>query len=402
MTQQSRMTDREALQADRRKKMMIRRAVAESRLNIRDVCTLIVTATIMLTILYFAATIVLPFVFALIISLLMITPMRFLHRTLRLPKPLAALTLILVMFLVVGGIATAVSVPATSWLEHTSQNIALLQEKLVFLNGPIDFLQRAYNRIISFFMTSQQFAPSGNASGHHEVTSPAFFGSWGVTVLYGTRTILVEFFTTILLLFFFLSSGDVLLRRIIEVMPHHAGRKRVQQMMAKIERNVSIYLATITVMNGLVGLLNYMQCWLLDMPNPLLWGVLAFLLNYIPIIGPLTGVVIYLFVALSSFHAVIWAFAPPLIYLLIHLIEGETITPLLLAKRFTLNPVLVISSLVFWDWMWGIGGAFLSVPMLAVLKIVCDHIDRLTPLGHLIGSSDPVSIRGLEDEAHRK
>lgn len=375
----------------------MRRAVAESRLNIRDVCALIVAATIILTILYLAASIVLPFVFALIMSLLMITPLRFLHRTLRLPKPLAALMLILIMFLAVGGVATAVSVPATSWLEHTSQNVALLQEKLVFLNGPIDFVQSAYSRIVSFFMKSQELAPSNNGHTQHDVASPAFFGSWGVTVLYGTRTILVEFFTTILLLFFFLSNGDVLLRRIVEVMPRHASRKRVQKMMAEIERNVSIYLATITIMNGLVGLLNYLQCWLLDMPNPLLWGVLAFLLNYIPIIGPLTGVVIYLFVALSSFHAVIWAFAPPLIYLLIHVVEGETVTPLLLAKRFTLNPVLVISSLVFWDWMWGIGGAFLSVPMLAVLKIVCDHIDRLTPLGHIIGSSDPVTSRGVED-----
>jgi predicted PurR-regulated permease PerM len=74
------------------------------------------------------------------------------------------------------------------------------------------------------------------------------------------------------------------------------------------------------------------------------------------------------------------------VYLLIHVLEGETITPLLLARRFTLNPLLVIASLMFWDWLWGIPGALLAVPLLAVMKIVCDNIEALTPLGHLLGA----------------
>src|SRR6266700_4251449 len=118
--------------------------------------------------------------------------------------------------------------------------------------------------------------------------------------------------------------------------------------------------------------------------DPLLWGVTAFLLNYIPIIGSLFGVCIFVLVGLLSFESLWWALLPPAIYLGIHLVEGETLTPMLLARRFTLNPVLIILSLVFWFWMWGVLGAILAVPMLAILKIICDRLRPLKALGHFL------------------
>ncbi|MDT8870463.1 AI-2E family transporter [Komagataeibacter rhaeticus] len=120
-------------------------------------------------------------------------------------------------------------------------------------------------------------------------------------------------------------------------------------------------------------------------------GVVAFLLNYIPIIGPMMGIIIYFLVGLFVYPSAWQALLPPAIYLCIHLTEGETITPMVLARRFTLNPVLVMASLMFWDWLWGIFGAFLSVPLLAVFKIICDHVDILTPIGHIVG--DPPARR---------
>ena len=116
----------------------------------------------------------------------------------------------------------------------------------------------------------------------------------------------------------------------------------------------------------------------------MLWGTVAFLLNYVPILGPLIGVTILVFAGLLSIETLWLAFVPAGVYVLIHVVEGETITPMLLAKRFTINPVLVILSLVFWFWMWGILGAILAVPMLAVTKIVCDRIEALASFGHFI------------------
>jgi predicted PurR-regulated permease PerM len=156
-----------------------------------------------------------------------------------------------------------------------------------------------------------------------------------------------------------------------------------------VERNISAYLVTITMMNLLVGTANGLSIWAFGLPDPLLWGTAAFLLNYIPLLGPITGMVIFFFVGLFTFSSVAWAFAPVGVYLLIHIMEGETITPMLLARRFTLNPLLVIVSFMFWDWLWGITGALLAVPLLAVLKIICDHIDALTPVGHLLGAEPP-------------
>ena len=153
----------------------------------------------------------------------------------------------------------------------------------------------------------------------------------------------------------------------------------------EIESNISAYLLTITAMNLLVGVANGLQMWAQGLPDALLWGTAAFLLNYIPILGPMTGVVIFFFVGLFSTDGIWWALLPPAIYLAIHVAEGEVITPMLLARRFTLNPVLVIVSLYFFDWLWGMTGALLSVPLLSILKIVCDAIPALTPLGHMLG-----------------
>ncbi len=115
-----------------------------------------------------------------------------------------------------------------------------------------------------------------------------------------------------------------------------------------------------------------------------LWGTVAFLLNFVPILGPLAGVLIFLLAGALVAQTVWLMFLPAGLYLGIHLIEGETVTPMLLARRFTLNPVLVIVSLVFWFWMWGVPGAILSVPFLAIAKIVCDRLRPLAAFGHFL------------------
>ena len=96
------------------------------------------------------------------------------------------------------------------------------------------------------------------------------------------------------------------------------------------------------------------------------------------------GVITFLFAGLLSIDTLWVAFLPAGLYLAIHMIEGETVTPMLLARRFTINPVLVIVALVFWYWMWGVPGAILATPMLAVIKIVCDRVQSLSAFGHFI------------------
>ncbi len=355
-----------------------RRVMSGERVALRSIpATVLATLAVFYT-LYFASEIVLPFVLAIVLNLLLAPVMRFLHRRARLPKPLAALLLILFLFGIVGAIGFAISVPASGWIARAPQGLPALQHKLAFLKGPIDAAGEGVSRV--------ENALSGPTSDRSvQVKSGSDLAGVGGLILAHTRFLLGEVFTLVLMLFFLLAAGDTLLRRLVEIMPTAADKRRLVQIASEIEQNVSLYLATITMMNALVGSANMLQVWLLGMPNPLLWGVVAFMLNYVPILGPATGIAIFFFVGLFTFDSLVHALIPPAIYLGIHLLEGETVTPMLLARRFTLNPVLVIGSLLFWNWMWGIPGAFLSVPLLAVLKIVCDHIEALTPIGHLLG-----------------
>jgi hypothetical protein len=110
------------------------------------------------------------------------------------------------------------------------------------------------------------------------------------------------------------------------------------------------------------------------------------LLNFVPILGPLTGVGVFLLVGIVALDWPWFALLPAALYLSIHIAEGEIITPMLLANRFSLNPVLVIVSLFFWHALWGVPGALLAVPLLAMFKIVCDRVEPLRPAGHIIGA----------------
>ena len=332
--------------------------------------------------LYFAAAILLPFVFAIVLYLLLSPVMRVLTRRLYLPRILAALLLIILVFLVVGGVGAAISVPATDWVARAPQALPKMAAKLGFLREPFDYLQHGYQQLTGLM-------GGGGEQGSGSVPGVSSLTSFGSSILGGLKTMLSDGFTILLLLFFFLSSGDTLLRRLVEVLPTWEDKKRAVGIAAEIEENVASYLATITVMNVLVGTLNGVQLWLLGMPNPLLFGTLAFLLNYIPILGPMSGVLLFGFIGLFTFDTPLFALVPAGVYLGIHILEGETVTPMLLARRLTLSPVLVIVSLFFWDWLWGVPGALLSVPLLAVAKIVCDRLPGLAAIGHMLGADKP-------------
>jgi len=203
-------------------------------------------------------------------------------------------------------------------------------------------------------------------------------------LLASTRYVASGLFETVLVLFFLLISGETFLRRLVEILPRFKNKRQAVDIANQIESDIAGYLMTITIMNVSVGVATGIAVAVAGLDDPLLWGTVAFLLNYVPILGPMIGVVLFLMAGLLSIETLWIAFLPAAAYLAIHLIEGETITPLLLARRFTINPVLVIVSLVFWYWMWGVPGAVLATPMLAVTKIICDRIQSLNAFGHFI------------------
>ncbi|MBV8577363.1 MAG: AI-2E family transporter, partial [Acetobacteraceae bacterium] len=191
-------------------------------------------------------------------------------------------------------------------------------------------------------------------------------------------------FTTLIVLFYLLVSGETFLRRLVEILPRFGVKRMAVEMAQSVEEHVSAYLLTVTAINAVVGTLTGLVMWGCGVDDPLLWGVIAFLMNYIPILGPITALVIFAGASVLSL-GVSWRAALPVgLYFCIHVIEGEITTPMILAKRFTINPVAVILALVFWYWMWGVAGAVLAVPMLAIAKIICDEVTPLRAFGHFL------------------
>ena len=326
----------------------------------------------LLTAIYVAAEIVLPLVLAIILKLLLQPAMRVLERW-HVPRVLAALLLILAVFGTIVGLGAAIEGPASAWAAKLPEGIPRLKERLNFLQAPVNTLQRFLQQVEDYGRPAK--APVAPSTG----------GSLLMTRLFaGTRNFASGFFTTILFLLFLLVSGDTFLRRLVEILPSFSDKRQAVDISQQIESDISAYLVTITLMNAAVGIATAMVMWLTGIGDPILWGAVAFLLNFVPVLGPILGVVIFFLAGLLTIDTLWQAFLPAGLYLGIHLIEGETITPMLLARRFTLNPVLVIISLVFWFWMWGVPGAILSVPMLAITKIICDRIRPLAAFGHFL------------------
>ena len=322
---------------------------------------------------YVAREIILPLIFAIVLKLLLQPAFRILER-LHVPRTIAALLLILALFGTVVGLGTAISSPARTWAAKLPEGIPRLQERLSFMREPVDTLQRFLQQVEDFGGTG----PSPNAAASAQ--GPTLLSK----LFTGTRNFASGFFTTVLFLFFLLVYGDIFLHRLVEILPRFKSKRQVVEIAQQIESDISAYLVTITIMNAAVGIATALAMSLTGVGDPILWGTVAFLLNYVPILGPTLGVLIFLLAGLLT-HDTLWqALLPAGLYLGIHLIEGETITPMILARRFTLNPVLVIIALVFWFWMWGIPGAILAVPMLAITKIICDRLQSLAAFGHFL------------------
>ena len=325
-------------------------------------------------VLYLASSIILPVVLAFVLSLLLQPAVRLLGRV-HLPRAVGALLTVLLVIGALVGLVAALSVPAATWAERLPEGIPRLEAHLQVIKGPIEALQKVIQQ-------AEQVADAPPSQGSI-VSVRRDLGLTGA-LFAGTRSVLDGLFTTVLVLYFLLVAGDIFLRRIVEILPTFSNKRQAVDISQQIQEDISGYLVTITAMNAAVGVTTAAAMYLCGLGDPLLWGTTAFLLNYIPILGPLFGVGIFVLVGMLSFESLWWALLPPVLYFGIHLVEGEALTPMLLARRFTLNPVLIILSLVFWFWMWGVLGAILAVPMLAILKIVCDRLRPLKALGHFL------------------
>jgi predicted PurR-regulated permease PerM len=329
----------------------------------------ILCAIAVLACLYIAQDIVLPFVLAFVLKLLL-QPLVSLLEGLYLPRAAGALMALAMLLSVFVGLGMLLSSPAAQWVSQLPETWPQLQQKFAIIRGPVEHVQRTLDQ-----MGIQLGNPISLLSNPIGMVT---------AVLGGTGTIAARLLETLLIFFYLLVFGETFLRRLVEVLPTFASKRETAEISLRVERDLSAYLLTITVINGVVGAATAGVMWLCDIPGPVLWGAVAFCLNFIQILGPFGGIILFLSVGLISTGAAWAALLPAAVYFGIHVVEGEIVTPMLLANRFTINPVAVILSLIFWYWMWGVPGAILAVPMLTIIKIVSDRLPPLRAFGHLL------------------
>ncbi len=331
--------------------------------------------------LYFARDIFLPVILAILLNFLLAPLVRGLTR-IHIPEPVGAGVVLIVVLASITILGWQLSGPISEWVDRAPE----IMDKL---SGQIEKWRRPVDKVTK--VTEQVENMAGNATaqgkpGTSKQPQVTIKQTSLVQVLFNrTWNLLFSLAVLVILLYFLLASGDLFLRKLIKVLDRLADKKRAVQIARDIEDSISKYLVTVSAINACLGLAGAAALWALGMPTPILWGAMAGLFNFVPYLGALTSIAIFTLVATATFDSVGHALMVPASYLVIASIEGGFITPWIMGRRMILNPVVVFIGLIFWEWLWGIPGALLAVPILVITKIFCDHIEPLAPIGEFLG-----------------
>ncbi|HXH00809.1 MAG TPA: AI-2E family transporter [Xanthomonadaceae bacterium] len=318
--------------------------------------------------LWAAQELILPVLLAMFFALVGNPVIRLLQRA-YVPRFVGALIVVL------GGIAGLVVLgtqlvdPAKEWVSEVPREMRALAPKLRSLIKPMQEANKAAENIARAAGGESSTAPM-------QVVKTETSDPW--KSLAATPKAITGVLAVVLLTFFFMVYGQTLQRHAVALLPSRQQKRLTVEILQSIERELSRYVATISIINAVVGLaFALLLHFVLAMPlnDALLWGTMAFALNYAPYVGPLIGILVMLLVGFISFDETWRSLAPAALYLGLHTLEGQIITPIVLGKRMALSPLVLILSLMVFGWLWGIIGLLLAVPLLVCVKIVLERVD---------------------------
>jgi predicted PurR-regulated permease PerM len=279
-----------------------------------------------------------------------------------LPSALAALICV-ITFLTAANVAlAAIIVPATAFFRLLPERVSRIQHNLAPLVEFWGSLLTSANRTFAKLASVPVHATSQSA-----VAPPSSIFQLLAT---SAPTVIVQVFFGILVVFFFLAGWTRLRKRTITSRASFGGAMAVARVIQQVVDDVSAYLGTITLINLALGLIVAGGLWLAGMPYPMMWGGMVALLNYIPYLGPILAAFLMALGGLMVFPDITRAMLPPVIMIACHLVEANAVTPLVVGRRLTINPVLILISLSFWGWVWGTAGELLAVPLLIIIQVV--------------------------------
>jgi predicted PurR-regulated permease PerM len=312
-----------------------------------------------------AEAVVVPVLVAILFGLMLAPPVRLLERS-HVPRVIGSLAMVALMIAIVGAAMIALASPAREWMGRMPHALERIEAVARDLRRPFQVATEA-TRELGKLTRGEEAAPPVRVVD----TSPSPIAQ----MLSAAPAVLAGLLVTILLTFLFLLHGDDLLRKFVTLAPHLRAKRDVVEATRFAQTELSTYVLTITLINAGLGLATAGALYLLHVPDPLLWGGIAAILNYAPFIGPLVTAVALLVVGFAEAATPAAALAPPAAFLGLHLVEGQLITPHLVGHRLALDPVMVFLAMLMLGWMWGVAGLLLAVPLLTCAKIVAERVD---------------------------
>jgi predicted PurR-regulated permease PerM len=335
----------------------------------------IIATVLVIAALKLGRAVTLPVVVALLLALMLSAPVRWLHR-IRIPERIAAA---LVIFGALGasvGAVVLVASPAREWTASAPETLRKLESRIQRLVRPIAALQESADRMQR--ATTGPVAASAPATV--QIASPGILARASLETLSAVPTVLAVVFLT----YFLLANGPLVHRKLAGLRPGSEELTRRGHLFSEIQLAASHYLATVTVINASVGVLTALALWAVGVPSPFLWGGIAAVLNFVPYLGPVLTATIIAGASLVSITDTGHALLAPAAFLIVHLTESNFVTPMLLGRHLPVNTVAIFLGLLFFAWMWGIPGAVIAVPLTVCVKLVCDYVPSLRPMGQLL------------------
>jgi predicted PurR-regulated permease PerM len=307
---------------------------------------------------------------------------------LRVPAPVGAAIVVLgaLAVFVVGG--WALSGPVSAWVDEAPSNIATARRKLREIGRPLDRLSDAASGTPAVNPPAAPTAPA--VAAPHAPPSAQTVPGPAVPSLFaqllGRATALVAgLLEVIVLVYLMLAAGNMLFRKLVKLLPAPDHLRTATDILNETESIVSRYLTVTALINVGQGIAVGLAMWAIGMPDPFIWGLMTFVLEFIPYLGGAILVGLLLISAFSVFSGLGQVLLAPAIYLVISTLQNNVVSPYAYGNRLKLNPLAVMICVLFWWFIWGIPGAFLAIPIAATFKVLGDQVPQLGALGELLG-----------------
>ncbi len=302
----------------------------------------------------------LPVTAALVIAIALVPMLEWFERR-GVPSRIAA-GLCVVIFLMIAVFAIgSIGLPAIDW-------VALVPERLPKIRATLDpvlDLYKSFDRFMERILSQVVITPETTRTVRIETPN-----SLSGLLATSAPHILIQLFFALLVIFFFLAGWTAMRKQTIVSRGSFEGALTTARVIQQVVDATSTYIGTITVINVTLGALTALILWQLGMDSPIMWGGIVAVLNYIPYLGPIAAALFLFFGGLMTFPDAWSAMLPPAIFVGLHLVEANFVTPMVVGKRLTISPLAILISLSFWAWVWGTTGALLAVPLLIILKTV--------------------------------